>query len=82
MDILAVLRSFAPRVGAVASVTVYPSDYGLSRMAEEAVKGPQVWHAARLSNVQQLEVWRYGFPAKIEHLLNTAEMISISSQSL
>jgi hypothetical protein len=48
-DILAVMRSFAA-VGSAAGgggagvtrVTVYPSDYGLERMAAEAVAGPQV----------------------------------------
>lgn len=53
VDILAVLRSFAPASkaaagaspGGVTRVTVYPSDYGLERMAEEAVTGPQVGYA-------------------------------------
>ena len=42
VDILAVLRSFLPAGGAIRSVTVYPSDYGLQRMKEEAAAGPQV----------------------------------------
>lgn len=49
VDILAVLRSFAPAAGApggvrggVQRVTVYPSDYGLERMEAERVAGPQV----------------------------------------
>ena len=42
LDILVVLRSFAPKGGAVRRVTVYPSDYGLERMKEEAALGPQV----------------------------------------
>lgn len=41
VDILAVLRSFLPAGGSIRSVTVYPSDYGLKRMAEEAAAGPQ-----------------------------------------
>lgn len=46
VDILAVLRSFCPPKGRVQRVTVYPSDYGLERMAEEATAGPQgIWDA-------------------------------------
>ena len=41
-DVFAVLRSFVPKGGALVRVTVYPSDYGLQRMAEEAVLGPRV----------------------------------------
>ena len=41
VDILVVLRSFAGQ-GRVERVTVYPSDFGLQRMAEEASMGPQV----------------------------------------
>lgn len=41
VDILAALRSFLPSGGSIARVTVYPSDYGLQRMAEEAAAGPQ-----------------------------------------
>ena len=40
VDVLAVLRSFVPRGGAISGVAVYPSDYGLARMAEESVAGP------------------------------------------
>lgn len=44
VDILVALRSFLPRGGAIRSVTVYPSDYGLERMAAEAKSGPQgIW---------------------------------------
>lgn len=42
VDIHAALRSFLPAGGHIASVTVYPSDYGLQRMQEEAAHGPQV----------------------------------------
>ena len=42
------LRSFLPRGGAITSVTVYPSDYGLERMAAEAKSGPQgIWKQRR-----------------------------------
>ena len=40
VDLLVVLRSFAPKSGEVLKVTVYPSDFGLKRMAEEARHGP------------------------------------------
>jgi len=40
VDLLVVLRSFAPKSGEVLRVTVYPSDFGLKRMAEEARHGP------------------------------------------
>ena len=44
VDIFATLRSFLPKGGRLEKVTVYPSDYGLERMVEEAVSGPQnVW---------------------------------------
>ncbi|KAK9828879.1 hypothetical protein WJX72_002532 [[Myrmecia] bisecta] len=41
VDILAVLRSFLGKHHAIECVTVYPSDYGLERMKQEAVLGPQ-----------------------------------------
>ena len=40
VDLLVVLRSFAPKSGEVRKVTVYPSDFGLRRMAEETKHGP------------------------------------------
>jgi hypothetical protein len=40
VDLLVVLRSFCPKNGRVKKVTVYPSDFGLQRMKEEAVRGP------------------------------------------
>jgi len=42
VDIFAALRSFLPAGGAIKRVTVYPSDYGLERMAQEAAEGPTV----------------------------------------
>lgn len=41
VDIFAALRSFLPAGGSVQRVTVYPSDYGLQRMEEDARSGPQ-----------------------------------------
>lgn len=41
VDILAVLRSFLPPGGAVQRVVVYPSDFGLARLAEEELHGPR-----------------------------------------
>ena len=40
VDLLGVLLSFKPAAGRVARVTVYRSDYGMARMAEEARLGP------------------------------------------
>ena len=48
VDILAVLRSFLPAGGSIRSVTVYPSDYGIQRMSEEALAGPQARLVASL----------------------------------
>jgi hypothetical protein len=42
VDIYAALRSFLPAGGRLLRVTVYPSDYGLQRMATEEAAGPQV----------------------------------------
>jgi hypothetical protein len=42
VDIYAALRSFLPADGNIKAVSVYPSDYGLQRMQEEAAHGPQV----------------------------------------
>lgn len=39
-DVFAVLRSFVPRGGELRKVTVYPSDFGLTRLAEEEERGP------------------------------------------
>jgi hypothetical protein len=40
VDLLGVLLSFKPASGKVARVTVYRSDYGIEKMAEEAKLGP------------------------------------------
>ena len=42
VDILAVLRSFLGKSHGIVGVTVYPSDFGLQKMQEEAAVGPQV----------------------------------------
>jgi len=43
-DILMVLQSFCPPGKVVKSVIIYPSDFGLKRMANEAKYGPQgIW---------------------------------------
>ena len=40
VDLFAVLRSFVPKGGSLERVTVYPSDFGLERMAIENKYGP------------------------------------------
>eukprot|EP00854_Cymbomonas_tetramitiformis_P018225 gene18225-21714_t len=40
VDILVILRSFAPKGGAVRKVTVFPSEFGMKRMAAEEKYGP------------------------------------------
>ncbi|KAM3362936.1 pre-rRNA-processing protein ESF1 [Capsicum galapagoense] len=40
VDLYMLLTSFLPRGGQIISVAIYPSDFGLKRMEEEAVHGP------------------------------------------
>ncbi|KAI3922380.1 hypothetical protein MKX01_006069 [Papaver californicum] len=39
-DLFVVMSSFLPKSGQIMSIAVYPSEFGLKRMEEEAVKGP------------------------------------------
>lgn len=42
VDVLAVLRSFLVKGQSIKAVSIYPSDFGLQRMKQEASVGPQV----------------------------------------
>ena len=50
-------RSFVPKGGEVIKVTVYPSDYGLQRMAEEAELGPKVWKDNKCETTLVFYLW-------------------------
>lgn len=40
-DIMKLFTSFCPRGGSIRRVTIYPSEFGKERMAEEVLKGPR-----------------------------------------
>jgi len=40
VDLLVIFQSFVPRGGSIVSVTIFPSNFGLERMAEEDTNGP------------------------------------------
>ena len=48
VDIFAMLQSFLKKGQRLKKVTVYPSDYGLERMKEEARFGPQGLSSSKL----------------------------------
>jgi hypothetical protein len=50
VDLYMVFQSFLPPLGAVRSVAIYPSDFGLKMMAQERVTGPDVWETSDGSN--------------------------------
>jgi len=44
VDLLVILQSFIPTGGAIKSVTIYPSNYGIEQMKKEDLHGPgDVW---------------------------------------
>lgn len=50
VDIMVLLSSFLPPGGSILKVTIYPSEFGKERMAEEEVKGPQELTENKLDN--------------------------------
>lgn len=50
VDIMVLLSSFLPPGGSILKVTIYPSEFGKERMAEEEVKGPQELTGNKLEN--------------------------------
>jgi hypothetical protein len=43
VDLLVCMNCFLPKGGQILTVAVYPSEFGLKRMAEEAVRGPALF---------------------------------------
>ncbi|CAI5740696.1 unnamed protein product [Peronospora destructor] len=57
VDLFALCQSFAPATGTVQNVTIYPSDYGLEKIREEAQRGPQdLWDEEDNSIVNEEDV--------------------------
>lgn len=55
-DLMVILQSFCPGGKAVRSVSIYPSDFGLKAMAEEAKYGPQhIWKTQKKSEEETSE---------------------------
>ncbi|KAK8731497.1 hypothetical protein OTU49_007638, partial [Cherax quadricarinatus] len=55
-DIMMVFSSFCPRGGYVKKVTIYPSEYGKQRMAEEDLSGPQELKSVPCSKAQDSNI--------------------------
>lgn len=50
VDIMVLLSSFLPPGGSILKVTIYPSEFGKERLADEEVKGPQELTENQLGN--------------------------------